>query len=133
MTKLTTLKGHLPQGAPTSSHIANLVFLKYDLELWKLCKDRDIVYTRFIDDLTFSSQDDFKEVTFDLLKVIENSPYKISHRKTFYSEKPVEVTGIVVKQNNLDVTDAFKAKDETLLEDSSKQSRKVYRERIENA
>lgn len=64
---------------------------------------------------------------------IEDSPYKINHRKTFYSDKPVEVTGIVVKQNNLDVTDAFNTKDETLLEDSSKQSRKVYRKRIENA
>ncbi len=133
MTKLTTTKGHLPQGAPTSSHLANLVFLKYDLKLWKLCEKLNIVYTRFIDDLTFSSQNDFKKVTFELLNVIEDSPYKINHRKTFYSDKPVEVTGIVVKQNNLDITDAFKTKDETLLEDSSKQSRKVYRKRIENA
>jgi RNA-directed DNA polymerase len=133
LTKLVTINGHVPQGAPSSSHIANLVFMQTDYELKILCDKNNIVYSRFIDDLTFSSQIDFKELSFELLTIILLSSFKISHRKTFYSDRPVEVTGIVVKQNSLDTTDSFKQKDESLLSGSAIKSRKNYSERISKA
>lgn len=133
LTKLVTINGHVPQGAPTSSHIANLVFIQTDYALKILCDKNQIVYSRFIDDLTFSSQIDFKELTFELLPIILLSSFKINHRKTFYSDKPVEVTGIVVKQNSLDTTDSFKQKDESLLSISAVRSRRNYAERISKA
>ena len=40
--------------------------------------------------------------------------------KTFYSDKPVEVTGAVVKHNGLDVTNAFKNKDRTNASEASR-------------
>ena len=33
LTKLTTLEGHLPQGTPTSSYLANLVLRRTDTEI----------------------------------------------------------------------------------------------------
>jgi len=123
LTKLTTINNHLPQGTPTSTHISNIVFLKVDKDIVDITEKAGIVYTRFVDDLTFSSEKDFKEMTFKFLDIIKSHFFLYSHRKTFYSDKPVEVTGIIVKQNGLDVNDKFKSKD---LSDLSPKSRKAH-------
>ena len=54
LAKLCTYKGYLPQGAPTSPMLSNLVMKRIDDLLWSYCKSRKIIYTRYADDLTFS-------------------------------------------------------------------------------
>lgn len=95
VTKLTTWKGELPQGTPTSTHISNVYFLKTDYELIKLCEENNITYTRYVDDLTFSSPKNFKDLIPTFLAVIKKSGLKISYRKTNYQGNQ-NVTGIVV-------------------------------------
>ena len=63
ITKLTTFKGHLPQGAPTSTTLANLVFLPTGLKLNEIAKQHNLRFTIFVDDVTFSSHNDFKHLT----------------------------------------------------------------------
>ena len=130
LTKLTTINNHLPQGTPTSTHISNLVFLKVDKDLVELTGKADLVYTRFVDDLTFSSENDFKEITFKFLDIIKSHFFLYSHRKTFYSDKPVEVTGIIVKQNGLDINDKFKSKDLSILSPQSRKAHFDYQRRV---
>jgi RNA-directed DNA polymerase len=113
LTKLTTYKGQVPQGAPTSTHIANVAFLETDAKISKLCEQSNITYTRFVDDLAFSSQDAFKELTFDIIAIILSDFYKISHRKTMYAEGSIPITGAWVKNNGLGITDALKEKLQT--------------------
>jgi hypothetical protein len=51
--KLCTFRGRLPQGAPTSPALANLVFSKLESNLRKQLH-QDFVYTRYYDDITIS-------------------------------------------------------------------------------
>ena len=44
----------LPQGAPSSPAIANLVLRDFDRTMYGWCREREITYTRYCDDLTFS-------------------------------------------------------------------------------
>lgn len=110
ITQLTTYKGHVPQGIPTSTCIANLVFTSVDDQLIKICTCHKITYTRYIDDLTFSSQSDFQGITKSLLQEILNGGFRISQRKTFYKLGTVNVTGIDVPNNKLDLPESMKKK-----------------------
>lgn len=47
--------GHLPQGAPTSPMLSNLVMKNTDSELEALAIEEGLVYTRYADDLIFST------------------------------------------------------------------------------
>ena len=57
LTRLTTVDGQLPQGAPTSTMIANLLLaVPVDEPLGTSASDLDVEVTRFVDDFTFSGK-----------------------------------------------------------------------------
>ena len=49
--------GHLPQGAPTSPMLANLTVRKLDQRLELLARTRGWTYTRYADDIAFSTKE----------------------------------------------------------------------------
>ncbi|WP_081897746.1 reverse transcriptase family protein [Massilia sp. BSC265] len=56
LTTLTTKDGGLPQGAVTSSYLANLIFWDYEPDLVKTLALRGLRYSRYVDDITVSSR-----------------------------------------------------------------------------
>ncbi|KAF1699672.1 reverse transcriptase [Pseudoxanthomonas suwonensis] len=50
------LKGRLPQGAPTSSYLANLAFWDVEHRLVRRLHQKGLRYTRYVDDITISSR-----------------------------------------------------------------------------
>ena len=54
VSRLCTNEGHLPQGAPTSPALSNLVCRKLDARLAALAQKHGGHYTRYADDFTFS-------------------------------------------------------------------------------
>jgi len=110
LTKLVTYKGKLPQGAPTSPTIANLVFIKTGSKLDEFAKQNNLTFTSFVDDLTFSSHRDFKSFVQAIIGLIKSDGFRICNDKTNYKTKLPIVTGVVVKNNKLSLTDTFKAK-----------------------
>lgn len=101
LTKLTTYKYCLPQGAPTSPTLANLAFKKTVLELLDLIKDQDITFTTFLDDLTFSSKKDFKHFQDPILEIIKANKFFPSPKKIHYRENSCDVTGLFVGNGKL--------------------------------
>lgn len=56
LTRLTTLDGSVPQGACTSSHLANLAFFETEHALMHEFHQKGLKYSRLIDDITVSSK-----------------------------------------------------------------------------
>ncbi len=55
LTRLTTIDGQLPQGAPTSTAIANILLAStVDRPAELIASKRDVTVTRFVDDFAFS-------------------------------------------------------------------------------
>jgi RNA-directed DNA polymerase len=107
LTLLMTYKGYLPQGAPTSPVLSNFGALGLDAKLERLSRDKGVNYTRYADDLTFSSKDsDFQNDFIDEVKfIIRTEGFTLNTDKTRLRSKNRKqmVTGIVVnKKPNID-------------------------------
>lgn len=111
ITKLVTFGNKVPQGAPTSTAITNLIFYnEVDIKIEKLIEGKEITYTRYVDDLNFSSQQDFKALSLEIIKIVSDANFKLSRNKTFYKIGKVDITGVEVKQNILKPTAKLQAK-----------------------
>lgn len=109
--KLATYNGYLPQGSPLSPVLSSLIGNIIDSRLLKLAKKYKLKYTRYADDITFSSNRDFSDdllikennlfvANKRLISAIENTGFTINHKKTRYTDcfHRQVVTGIVVNK-----------------------------------
>jgi len=110
LTQLTTYKGMLPQGTTTAPYLANLVFTSAGLKLQELATANKFTFTTFVDDITISSKSDFKPLVNDLVQLINDNGFKISHDKTHYQKGRPKVTNVIVEQNGLSLDKAYKMK-----------------------
>jgi len=55
VTRLCTYQGRLPAGAPTSPVLSNMICHSLDRKLDQVARENNCTYTRYADDLTFSS------------------------------------------------------------------------------
>ena len=95
---LTTRNDHLPQGAPTSPTLGNLVLRKLDKQLCNLVRGTGWFYTRYADDLTFSGFKKPKDILQKASRLIRDDGFSISDEKSriMGKEQRQMVTGIVV-------------------------------------
>lgn len=103
--QLVCYKGKLPQGAPSSPIITNLICQILDMRILKLAKAYRLDYTRYADDLTFSTNCkdfDHTQTRFlsELSSIIANGGFSINTKKTrlIYKDSRQEVTGLVVNK-----------------------------------
>ena len=62
LSMLCYFRDRLPQGAPTSPAISNVIMREFDLGVASFCEARGIAYTRYCDDMAFSGSFDESEV-----------------------------------------------------------------------
>ncbi|HIF24912.1 MAG TPA: trypsin-like serine protease [Nitrospinaceae bacterium] len=116
LAQICCYNGALPQGAPTSPIISNLICWKMDALLQNLASENRCTYTRYADDITFSFnvkksklpssivRFDLKKdraiVGYELSKIIEESGFVINEEKVRLAGKNQrqEVTGITVNK-----------------------------------
>ena len=137
ITKLTTFRSKdswssrsLPQGAPTSPTLSNIVFEKIDKQILEILKGENISYSRWIDDLTFSSNNDFEKKCVPIIKCITGNGLKVSKPKTTYRKNKSVITGVVVGLSTMKVTEKFRAKDESKMKPEQIEGRIAYKEQI---
>jgi len=96
LARLCTLNGTLPQGAPTSPAIANLVFRDVDSAIARVADRQRLRYSRYADDLTFSGMEFISRDFLDEIEgIIKINGFKLNMRKTRFSSAGgrMEVTG----------------------------------------
>ncbi len=95
---------HLPQGAPTSPALANLIAYRVDCRLSGLSKAAGAHYTRYADDLAFSGDADFERCVerFSLhaAAILDEEGFAVHHRKTRIMRQSVRqhLAGLVTNQ-----------------------------------
>lgn len=92
---------HLPQGSPASPAISNIIARRLDKSLTKIAETLNFKYTRYADDLTFSTENADAEISklmSQIRFVSDKQGFKINENKTrvLRSGRQQEVTGIVV-------------------------------------
>lgn len=80
LTQLTTCDWHLPQGAPTSTALANLLLASIYGPVLDACAQRNIVVTTWVDDLVFSG-DDARSVMELVRQTLADNGFKLSAKK----------------------------------------------------
>lgn len=126
--KNNTFKGELilPMGFPLSPSISNIIFRKTDLLIEKLCDENSITYTRYADDMLFSSRGQIippsifplidknkkKETTYkspfvhskrffdEISYLVKLDGFKINKKKTKKSVHTISLNGYTITGSN---------------------------------
>lgn len=115
-TRLTTYQGGLPQGAPSSPPLSNLVNIELDKALARRAAESSGRYTRYADDLAFSWPDGFappSDLEHAVRGILRRYGYALHQRKGWQvwdrRDEP-EVTGLVLtRRGGVDLPDSMKA------------------------
>ena len=110
LTKLTTINFHLPPGFRTSTHLANILCLKMYTNLEAYIKPKGLIYTRFVDDFTFSGSFISPKTLDKIKEIIEAHGFILKSQKEFFShgEKAPVVTGLNTQRRQLNVPRKYK-------------------------
>ena len=104
LAELLTFRGQVPQGAPSSPAVTNLVMLGVDKRLQDFAKQNDLTITRYADDITYSSKaklspEKIRHITsFVTALCRSNVGVKVNKKKTKVRRQSsrMAVTGVVV-------------------------------------
>ncbi len=81
--KLTTIRGYLPQGPPTSPLLCNFALSKMSSEIATLCNANDLTYTQYVDDICISGDDNIvRAVIGQIHKITSSYGHSIKDIKT---------------------------------------------------
>jgi hypothetical protein len=119
LSELCTFKFYVPEGAPTSPTLSNIVgYFFFDEALKKIAEDSGFVYTRYADDITLSTDKDFpkEELTDDsgnvyvkseidnvitkMSEILSSHGFRLNTRKTKVMRTPARqfMLGMVVNE-----------------------------------
>ena len=90
-------------GGPASPFISNTVMYDFDLLVDKYCSDKGVTYTRYADDLAFSTREpnvlpEIEEAIFEFCKKLDYPQLVVNRGKTVHASRAVarKVTGLVL-------------------------------------
>lgn len=110
---MMTWDGSIPVGFPTSPNLSNGYLLEFDNSLHSYCKYRDLIYTRYADDIIVSSQD--RGALLDLRNIVQELLYEhaskrlhinISKTRINHIGNKVKILGLVITPDGRVTMDA---------------------------
>jgi RNA-directed DNA polymerase len=101
LSRFVTIDGALPLGLPTSPSISNAVFLPIDIELLNLATQSGATFTRYSDDLSFSSDGLLPEIE-EIAAIVGRHGFTLATQKTRRSRRGQAhyVTGLSISERD---------------------------------
>lgn len=104
---ICTYNEALPQGGCTSPKLANLVCRRMDEKIQVLAMDEGVIYTRYADDLSFSSPFDYKitHIIRKVQKIINEEGFRVNRKKLRVRGlcRKKMVTGLVIERHKVGI------------------------------
>ena len=99
LTRLTTHKGHLPQGSPTSGYLANLALIPCIPQIRAVVESLGCTVSFYVDDITISGER-ARETIEPVTRFLMSLHLRVGHRKTTIMGKrgPRSTTGLNVPE-----------------------------------
>lgn len=100
----------LPIGFPSSPVVSNIIFRRFDFLIQKLCSNNNVIYTRYADDMLFSSAADSKFIHSEhfireISYILSLGDFKLNGDKTVKENNMISLNGYVIeskgKEKNL--------------------------------
>lgn len=102
LTKITTYKGVLPQGSPSSPILSFLSNIDMWEDINEITSKEKLKFSLYVDDITISGEFIPKKCIWGIKKIIHGNGLKYSKEKErFTISKPRIVTGVVVNGENI--------------------------------
>lgn len=112
LAKICTYKRRLPQGAPTSPALSNIILKDIDDKIARFCNSKLVMYSRYADDMVFScdTKNTLVEVYAFVNNLLTESSFSINKSKTKYfsGKGRMVITGINVNDGRLTVCKEIK-------------------------
>ncbi|MCX7759247.1 MAG: reverse transcriptase family protein [bacterium] len=100
---IVTLDDSLPQGAVTSPCISNAIFKRIDQRITKYCQEFDVTYTRYADDMLFSSNKvNFTNDSFFysmIKKILKENGFECNYNKKKTENGKICLGGFVIRDD----------------------------------
>jgi len=107
LTSLCTCKGILPQGGVTSPIISNIICIRLDRRIAGYVGKHNVTYTRYADDLTFSSLSfpRLMRIKKFVERIIHEEGFTLNNDKTRFMgrSKRKKVTGLVISDKGVGI------------------------------
>jgi RNA-directed DNA polymerase len=105
LAKLCTCDGKLPQGGVSSPALANIVCMKLDRRISGFVGRRNVAYTRYADDLTFSGMvpNRLMSIKPTIQHIVEDEGFRLNSAKTRLKgpRQQCKVTGLVLSDGHV--------------------------------
>lgn len=100
--EILTYEKSIVQGAVTSPVISNIVFRSLDIRIARYCRRYGIKYTRYADDLLFSSES--KRIYSDMFmsgitRILKSKCFYVNYKKIIRSKEEISLGGYVISDS----------------------------------
>lgn len=137
LTKFCTIDNSLPQGAPTSPYLASLACQKLDKKLYNYSRRRNLIYSRYFDDISISGNIITESYVQEIKGVISDFGLICNDQKTHLCtdhDKEKIINGVLVKSGILSVPESYKSEIEACYKNNASEktlrSQRIYKGKI---